>query len=185
MSATGGKRQRGGSGCKCSPGAHERLSQPKSAGAIFIAIFMKSRHLPIAVLGTLLTACGDLHGAPGEDGPTFTCTVASITDGDTFRCAELEHDGRQIRVRLSGISARERDGSCSPNHPCPAASAEASTAALERLASGQSLACRQVGTTYRRRAAFCQRSDGTDLSCAMVASRMAERWERYWGDHRC
>lgn len=124
--------------------------------------------------------------ASGEDrADTFACTVASISDGDTFRCAELEPSGKQIRVRLSGVNARERDGSCSANHPCPAASAEAATAALSDLALGQRLTCRQEGTTYNRRAAFCRRSDGVDLSCAMVASGTAAKWERYWGGHRC
>lgn len=26
---------------------------------------------------------------------------------------------------------------------------------------------------------------GGDLSCAMVRSGYALRWQRYWGDHRC
>ena len=126
---------------------------------------------------------GEADGATA--GGTFPCTVASITDGDTFRCVERGSDGKQIRVRLSGVSARERDGSCSPGHPCPAASAEAATAELQRLALGQPLQCRNVGSTYGRIAAFCRRPDGLDLSCAMVASGTAARWDRYWGNHRC
>src|SRR5688500_10052947 len=67
---------------------------------------------------------------------SFPCTVASITDGDTFRCAETDAGGRQLRIRLSGVAARETDGTCRAGHPCPEASAEAATAELDRLASG-------------------------------------------------
>ncbi len=116
---------------------------------------------------------------------SMPCTVFSITDGDTFRCAETGTDGKQLRVRLSGVAARERDGSCSPGHPCPIASAEAATAELSKLAFGQLLSCRPVGETYGRVAAFCKRQDGVDLSCAMIESGTAEKWQRYWGDHRC
>ncbi len=115
----------------------------------------------------------------------FRCTVASITDGDTFRCQETSADGRQIRVRLSGIAARERDGSCSEGHPCPTASSEAATAALSEIAAGQTLSCQREGRTFDRVAAFCQREDGRDLSCAMLKSGTVAKWDRYWGDHAC
>ncbi|HZF93922.1 MAG TPA: thermonuclease family protein [Allosphingosinicella sp.] len=116
---------------------------------------------------------------------SFDCTVTAVSDGDTFRCRETEADGRPIRVRLSGVAARERDGSCSPGHPCPEASAEAATRELAALADGRRLDCRQVGDTYGRRAAFCSREDGVDLSCAMVESGTTVVWQRHWGNHRC
>ena len=109
----------------------------------------------------------------------FSCEVAHINDGDTFHCA----DG--TRVRLSGVAARESDGTCRPRHPCPAASAEAAKAAIYNLASGQVLMCRAVGETYGRVAAFCRREDGIDLSCAMMESGTVEKWWRYWGLHSC
>lgn len=120
-------------------------------------------------------------GQPGSDAGSaeFTCEVAAITDGDTFRCA----DG--TRVRLSGVAARETDGTCSSGHPCPNASAGAATAALQDLASGRMLVCRSVGETYGRVAAFCRREDGVDLSCAMVQTGTVEKWWRYWGLHSC
>jgi endonuclease YncB( thermonuclease family) len=114
----------------------------------------------------------------------FSCTVASITDGDTLRCAERGPDGRAIRVRLSGIDARERDGSCAVGHPCASSSAESATAELHRLASGRVLSCQPDGSTYGRIAAFC-RAGGVDLSCAMLDSGTVAKWDRYWRDHYC
>lgn len=117
--------------------------------------------------------------------PSFTCTVAAVHDGDTLRCSERGPDGRQIRVRISGIDARELDGSCAPGHPCASAPPEAATAALERLASGQRLQCAPENMTYGRIAAFCVNAAGVDVSCAMLKSGTVALWPRYWGDHRC
>jgi endonuclease YncB( thermonuclease family) len=115
----------------------------------------------------------------------FTCTVASITDGDTFRCVEGDATGRQIRIRISGVDAREKDGTCAPGHPCATASAEAATQELQQLVSGQVLSCDPVGNTYGRVSAWCYRADGTDVSCAMMASGTVARWWKYWGLHHC
>jgi endonuclease YncB( thermonuclease family) len=117
--------------------------------------------------------------------PTFTCTVAAVHDGDTLRCFERGPDGRQIRVRISGIDARELDGSCVPGHPCATAPPEAATAALERVANGQTLQCDPENMTYGRIAAFCVNSAGVDLSCAMLKSGTVALWPRYWANHRC
>lgn len=122
---------------------------------------------------------------PQSSASTFMCTVAVVHDGDTLRCLERGPDGRQIRVRLSGIDARELDGSCAPGHPCASAPPEAATATLERLADGQRLQCRPEGLTYGRVAAFCRNSAGTDLSCVMLASGTVAKWARYWREHRC
>lgn len=141
-----------------------------------------------AVLGTAAYLDRGTEKSPTAASPiddNFACTVATITDGDTFNCLEQSPDGRPIRVRLSGIAARESDGTCSLGHPCPDASAEGATSELERLAAGQSLNCQRVGSTYGRVAAFCQRDDGIDLSCAMVDSGAALRWDTYWAGHQC
>jgi endonuclease YncB( thermonuclease family) len=118
-------------------------------------------------------------------GTRFDCTVIHVTDGDTFRCSETDGAGRQIRVRLSGVAARETNETCAPGHPCPAASAASATAALTQLASGQTLDCHANGLTYGRVGAFCRRTDGVDLSCAMMDSGTVARWDRYWGQHSC
>jgi endonuclease YncB( thermonuclease family) len=125
------------------------------------------------------------NGSDGLSRDTFTCTVVYVTDGDTLRCAEQDAGGREIRVRISGIDAREKDGSCAPGHPCASAPPEMATAELERLTNGQALRCKPAGDTYGRVAAWCSRADGTDVSCAMMASGTVARWSRYWGLHRC
>lgn len=102
----------------------------------------------------------------------FSCDVAYVNDGDTLRC----EDG--TRVRFHAIAARETDGSCSPGHPCPSASASASKAALERLA-GRRINCVQTGTSYRRMTAICWNSAGVEINCAMVQSGAASLWDRF------
>ncbi|UZK70453.1 hypothetical protein OKW76_05255 [Sphingomonas sp. S1-29] len=128
-------------------------------------------------------------------GVTFTCTPVRVWDGDgPLWCAEGP------RIRLAGIAAREMDGSCRPNHPCPRASAEAARDALVRLVgrsvgrspqghvlvAGPALTCQSLGNGKgSRTAAWCRGPRVGDLSCAMVASGTAVRWARYWRHHRC
>jgi endonuclease YncB( thermonuclease family) len=103
----------------------------------------------------------------------MTCRVASVTDGDTLRC----QDG--VRVRLHAVAARERDGSCSAGHPCPAASAEAATQELRRLAAGRTLSCSPTGHSYNRITAICWTPSGEEVNCAMVRSGTALLWARF------
>lgn len=128
-------------------------------------------------------------------GETFTCTPIRVWDGDgPVWCAEGP------RIRLSGIAARESDGTCRSNQPCPDASAEASRDALVRLVGvptgrsrqghvlvrGTAMRCVSAGNGVgSRTSAWCVSPRGGDLSCAMVNQRMALRWQRYWRDHRC
>lgn len=150
----------------------------RSILAIFVIGF-----LTIFVIGLGLTRVQGFHlvPSPATAGGVgrFTCTVASITDGDTLRCT----DG--ARVRIAGINAREHDGTCNVGAPCPAASSAEATAALSGLASGQVLSCEANGTTFNRIAAFCRNSAGVDLSCAMIHSGTLARWDRHWRGHRC
>lgn len=67
-------------------------------------------------------------------GERFACTVTKVHDGDgPIWCAEGP------RIRLTAIAARELDETCSPGHPCPAASGASAQQALERLALGRTL----------------------------------------------
>lgn len=129
-------------------------------------------------------------------GDQFACTPTRVWDGDgPLWCAEGP------RIRLSGIAAREMDGSCSDNQPCPDASAIVARDALVRLVGGKAigiaseghilvrgptLRCHSVGGAGgSRTAAWCVSPVHGDLSCAMVASGTVLRWDRYWKGHQC
>jgi len=103
----------------------------------------------------------------------FECRVSSITDGDTLRC------WGGTRVRLNAVAAREKDGTCTPGHPCPAATAKEATDKLRELASNQTLQCRQTGTSYDRKAAICVNESGIEINCAMVKSGTALIWPKF------
>lgn len=118
---------------------------------------------------TLTAASAEVETGASYD---FACNVAHVNDGDTLRC----EDG--TRVRLHAIAARETDGSCSPGHPCPSASAAESTSALTRLA-GSRITCMRTGQSYQRVTAICHNSSGVEINCAMVESRAALIWDRF------
>ena len=128
-------------------------------------------------------------------GEVFDCTPTHVWDGDgPIWCAEGP------RIRLSGIAARELDGTCSRSHPCPASDPIASRDFLANLVGepygeshfghilvrGPTMRCLSTGGAGgSRTGAWCVSPRGGDLSCTMVASGMAARWDRYWGQHRC
>lgn len=128
-------------------------------------------------------------------GETFACTPTAVWDGDgPIWCAEGP------RIRLSGIAARELDGTCSPGHPCPEADPYDARDALVRLlgsasgsglhghvrVSGPRLSCISTGGAGgNRTGAWCTSPVSGDISCAMIEGGWALRWNRYWGDHQC
>lgn len=128
-------------------------------------------------------------------GQSFTYTPVAVWDGDgPIWCAEGPH------IRLAGVAAREMDGSCSPGHPCPKADPIAARDYLvgllgdprgrnrtgHILVRGPAMRCvSRGGAVGTRTAAFCTSPRSGDISCAMVRSRFAARWEKYWGSHRC
>ncbi len=103
----------------------------------------------------------------------FLCEVAHVNDGDTLRCK----DG--VKVRLHAVAAREADETCSPGHPCPAASGASATAVLNRLAAGKTLTCEPTGRSYKRVTAICRTADGEEIKCAMVRSGTTLIWDRF------
>lgn len=109
-----------------------------------------------------------------KSGPsgTFSCMVASVTDGDTFRCTN------GVRVRLSAIDTPEMPGSCRKGRTCAPGNPHAARAAFARLISGKTVRCEPAGKSYNRIAAWCS-VGGTDLSCAMVRSGHAMRLPKY------
>lgn len=102
----------------------------------------------------------------------LSCRVVSVTDGDTFRCA----DG--TRIRLAAIDAPEMPGSCQAGRNCAPGNPYKSKAALQRLISGRTVQCVPVGRSYNRIVAWCS-IGGQDLSCVMVSSGNAVRLDRY------
>jgi endonuclease YncB( thermonuclease family) len=128
-------------------------------------------------------------------GRTFTCTPVRVWDGDgPVWCKEGS------RIRLSGIAAREKDGTCRSNQPCPRATAEEALTALVTLlgretgrsrdghvlVAGPRLTCRSLGNGKgKRTAAWCSSPAVGDISCAMVRTGTVLKWPRYWGKHRC
>lgn len=116
---------------------------------------------------------------PPSDEQSFSCTVVSVTDGDTLRCIN------GTRIRIAAIAARETDESCREGHPCPLASGASAKRELSRLTLGRRLSCEPTGRNYNRVAAFCRTSAGTEISCAMVAGGYAAPWERFGYGARC
>lgn len=128
-------------------------------------------------------------------GQSFTCTPTQVWDGDgPIWCMEGP------RVRLAGIAAREMDGTCRTNHPCPETSAEVAREQLVSLlgtvtgigqhghilVDGPTLQCRSTGSAGgNRTGAWCTSQAVGDISCAMVRGGWALRWEEYWGEHEC
>jgi hypothetical protein len=61
-------------------------------------------------------------------GQTFQCTPVAVYDGaGPFGCAE------DPKVPEAGMAAREMNGTCRPNQPCPKVSTERSRDALVKL----------------------------------------------------
>lgn len=130
----------------------------------------------LVLLATLwLIGGGDGAVADGPNTATsrFSCSVAYVNDGDTLRC----EDG--TRVRLHAVAARETDETCSPGHPCPAASAVSAKATLERLVAGSTITCSRTGRSYDRVTAICWTPAEVEVNCAMIESGTAVVWERF------
>ena len=129
------------------------------------------------------------------EGRTFTCTPTAVWDGDgPIWCAEGP------KIRISGVAAREIDGSCSSGHPCPSVSGLDARDRLAHILGGSrgklktghikvSSAPMQCisdgGAGGSRTAAWCKSPVFGDLSCAVVRAGGAVRWQRYWRNHRC
>lgn len=160
------------------------------------------------VAGCLMPACGGVAiaglgmgaAAPAAAqivpaGNTFQCTPTTVWDGDgPIWCAEGP------KVRIAGVAAREIDGTCRPNQPCPAVAALDARDRLVRLLGGPrgttpdghvkvrsaTMSCFSDGSAGgSRTAAWCRSPVFGDLSCAVVRSGGAIRWPRYWREHRC
>jgi endonuclease YncB( thermonuclease family) len=154
-------------------------------------------------VGSLVSANGHAAAAPSAAGPTatFSCSPIGVHDGDTLTCSDM------TRVRVAGINAREIgwdgrkniDQGCNNAAPCPTVDAVAARDRLVTLLgkpagldtngnmrlAGPPLTCVPNGKTYNRVAAFCTTAAGVDVSCAMLASGAAAKWDKFWQGRRC
>lgn len=147
--------------------------------------------LPLAALASSAAAAGPVV----RQGERFSCTPTAVWDGDgPIWCAEGP------KIRIAGVAAREMDGSCRANQPCPTVGAIEARDRLVRLLGGPKgtlssghvkvrsapLQCVSEGSAGRSRtAAWCHSPIFGDLSCAVVQAGGAVRWARYWKDGRC
>lgn len=158
------------------------------------------------LFGRLLLLCMALGILPGDyiaeasaeivsAGQVFTCTPTAVWDGDgPIWCAEGP------KVRIAGVAAREIDGSCNANQPCPGVGAIEARDRIVRLFGGPKgtlgsghikvrsapMKCVSDGSAGgSRTAAWCRSPAFGDLSCAVVRAGGAVRWPRYWREHRC
>jgi endonuclease YncB( thermonuclease family) len=149
--------------------------------------------LPLLLTGLPFAAAARTPVVP--DGRTFVCTPTAVWDGDgPIWCAEGP------RVRIAGIAAREIDGTCRSNQPCPPVGGVEARDRLVtlfggprgRLESGHivvhsaRMTCVSDGSAGgSRTAAWCTSPAFGDLSCAALRAGGAIKWARYWRNHRC
>jgi endonuclease YncB( thermonuclease family) len=164
----------------------------KFALALILPAFVPAE--PFPPLATV-TYKADAKSQIVPAGQTFTCTPTAVWDGDgPIWCAEGP------KIRIAGVAAREMDGTCRSNQPCPAAGAIDARDRLVALLGGPrgalstghikvsstTMTCLSDGDGRGdRTAAWCTSPVFGDLSCAAVRAGGAVRWPRYWRDHKC
>jgi endonuclease YncB( thermonuclease family) len=149
----------------------------------------------LALIGSNFLPPADAPAQIVPAGSTFQCTPTAVYDGDgPVWCAEGP------KIRIAGVAAREMDGSCRPNQPCPSVDPIDARDRLVRLLGGArgklpeghvlvrsaTMTCLSDGSAGgSRTAAWCTAPATGDLSCAVVRAGGAVRWPRYWREHRC
>lgn len=104
--------------------------------------------------------------------PAIICHVVKVHDADTIRCAN-----GQI-VRLAGVNARERDGSC--NHrPCPRMRHAQAHPIAQRLMLGKSIRFRIVGRSGNRLV-----GENYAVRCALFRTGAAVPWTQWQRRYR-
>lgn len=106
--------------------------------------------------------------------PPFVCTVVSLHDADgPIRCRN------GVKIRVAGVNAREADGTCRSNAPCPVMRHEQAKPIAERLVLRKTLTCRKVDQSWKRAVAVCRLPDGSDLRCSLNATGATVDWPEY------
>lgn len=106
-------------------------------------------------------------------GATILCLVVAVPDADSLRC----RDGR--RIRIAGVSALERNGSCNSVPACPTMRHAQAQPIAARLTLNRTIVFRIVGKSYRRDV-----GENRALRCALVHSGAAVEWPRYMREYR-
>jgi endonuclease YncB( thermonuclease family) len=129
--------------------------------------------LALAVgLGGVLGLSPVLSGGSPSAKEATSVSGCSVTDGDTIRCGEE-------RIRLLGIDAPEKPGSCRQGRVCAPGDYGASTASLERALS-PSMSITRVGEDRYGRTLAMVAGDQGDLSCWQLGRGQAiykARWD--------
>jgi endonuclease YncB( thermonuclease family) len=149
----------------------------------------------IALVGWNFLPPADAPAQIIPPGKTFRCTPVAVWDGDgPIWCAEGP------KVRIAGVAAREMDGTCRANQPCPTVPAIDARDRLVAVLGGSrgstpdghikvqsaTMNCRSDGSAGgSRTAAWCTSSVVGDLSCAVVRAGGAVEWARHWKEHNC
>lgn len=110
---------------------------------------------------------------PADLPPAIVCQVTAVPDADTVRCSNGQ------RIRIAGVSARERDGSCNSVPDCPTMRHSQAHPIAARIMLGRSIRFRVVGRSYDRLV-----GENREIRCALIASGAAARWDRYWRQYR-
>lgn len=104
--------------------------------------------------------------------PVVICHVISIPDADGANCQG------GVRIRLAGISARERDGSC--NSPvCPTMRVAQATPIARQLMVGKTIRFRIYGRSGKRLV-----GDHVPTRCQLLRSGAVVQWPRYMREYR-
>jgi len=99
---------------------------------------------------------------------TFMCAMPTHSDGDNIRCRNVRET-----MRLYGIDAPEMPGKCRPGRRCVRGDPHVSRDHLRRLTRGRAVRCEVLDRDrYDRPIVNCT-ADGRNVSCAMIAARMA------------
>lgn len=108
--------------------------------------------------------------APSKE---VVCTVARVADADTLICSS------GLRIRLAGITALERDGSCNSAPDCAAMPFVMAKRRVELIAAGRAYRFVIYGRSGSRIVA-----DNHALRCAILASGAAVTWTRFANRYR-
>lgn len=139
-----------------------------------------------ALIFIAASALGSLgiQRADTATGRTFPCTIIKVMDGDgPVLCEERDQAGRQVRVRLRGIEARDGDGNCRIAQGCPEMSWQDAREVLTRIA-GARMSCLSADVYRDRIDAFCSTPAGIDVNCEMVRMGAAVRWPEFDAEER-